>query len=428
MPLPLPLRQMLVPYLLMVTAGTALGQAAPSVPTGPGTLVVMGGAVKEGNEALWQAVVQAAGGPGQRVLILPTASADPQRTAGLTAEQLQRRGALTEVLPIAPRWPGSSLDDARARAHDARWVALIDSARGVWLTGGEQDRLMDVLRPAGRDTPVLAALRALLARGGVIAGTSAGAAVMSETAIRGLDDPFDALLRPLDSQELGTGFGLAPLELVTDQHFLKRGRVARLVRVLLQSGRPLGLGVEEDSAAVLRDGTVQAIGARGLLIIDSSAAQVQQAAPLAVRGLRLSYVDRGDRFDLKARRLLTPATRTPLQPGRLQGQPGFFGDILGDNLIVGALAHAAEADGRLALGLAWRPTQAIGFEWRIGLDEQTRAFGGPTRDDHSFERLWLDIGPVRMAQPVYSAWPAGADRGAAPAATGTAASAPVPPR
>jgi cyanophycinase len=248
---------------------------------------------------------------------------------------------------------------------------------------------------------VLAALRALLARGGVVAGTSAGAAVMSETAIIGLDDPFDALLRPLDPTELGIGFGLAPHDVVTDQHFLKRGRVARLVRVLLQSGRPLGLGVEEDSAAVLRDGTVQAIGARGLFIVDSREAQVQQTAPLAATGLRLSYVDRGDRFDLRTRRVITPATRVALKPGRAEGPAAFYGDILGDNLIVGALAHAAEADGRLALGLAWRREQATGFEWRIGADEQTLAFGGPTRDDHTLERLRLDIVPVRMAQPVY---------------------------
>ncbi len=410
--LTLPLRRLFALCLLLVGAQVALAQTALPRPTpsasATGTLVIIGGALKDGNEAVWQAVVQAAGGPGQRLLILPTASADPQRTAQLTAEQLQRRGALTETLPIAPQWPGSSAADALAQAHEARWVTLINQARGVFLTGGEQNRQMDTLRPQGRETPVLAALRALLARGGVIAGTSAGAAVMSETAIRGLDEPFDALLRPLDASELGTGFGLAPVDLVTDQHFLKRGRVARLLRVLLQSGRTLGLGVEEDSAAVLRDGVVQAIGARGLLVIDSSAAQVQQAAPLAVTGVRLTYVDRSDRFDLHTRRVLTPATRVPLKQGQPQGKAAFFGDILGDNLIVGALAHAAEADGRLALGLAWRREQAIGFEWRIGADEQTRAFGGPTRDDHTLERLWLDIVPVRLSQPVYTPWPGAA--------------------
>jgi cyanophycinase len=384
-------------------AGAAEPLSAPPASLG-GTLVILGGAVKDEHEALWQAIVQAAGGPGRLILVLPTASQNPERAATLSATQLQRRGARTEVLPIAPNWPGSSAHEARQQAQDARWVDLIGQAHGVFMTGGDQDRLMDALRPGGVPSPVLQALRALLARGGVVAGTSAGAAVMSETAIRGLDDPFDALRRPLDAQELGTGFGLAPHHVVTDQHFLKRGRVARLVRVLLQSGRSLGLGVEEDSAAVLRGHRVQALGARGLLVIDASDARVHTTAPLQVQGLRLSYVDRGDHFNLDTRRLEPPRHRQALRQGQATGPAAFFGDILGDGVIVGAMAHAAEADGRTALGLAWRLQQPLGFEWRISADEYTRAWGGATRDDHSIEGLRLDIAPVQMAQPVYWRW------------------------
>lgn len=386
--------------------------AAPQ--DGPhGTLVVLGGAVKDGSEALWQAVVQAAGGAGALVLVLPTASGDPSRAAQLTAAQLERRGARTEVLPIAPHWPGSSASHALEQAHDARWVARVQAAGGVFITGGDQDRLMDTLRPGGRVTPLLAAIRALHARGGVVAGTSAGAAVMSETAIRGLDDPFDALLRPLAPAELGLGFGLAPADVVIDQHFLRRGRLPRLLRVMLQAGRPLGLGVEEDSAAVVRAGIAEAIGARGLLVVDASAAVVERAEPLQVRGVRLSYVDRGDRFDLQARRVLPPASRQPLSPGPATGPAGFFGDILGDNLVVGALARAFEGPGRSALGLAWRLRQATAFEWRLQADNATRAWGGATRDDHTLQGLRLDIVPVRLAQPVYGEW--------TPAAAGAAA-------
>ena len=381
--------------------------ATPSAPAG--TLVILGGAVKDDHDALWRAVVQAAGGPGALVLVLPTASADPVRAASHTATQLQRRGARTEVLPIAPRWPGLDAAQAQARAREAQWVARVDAASGVFMTGGEQDRLMDTLRPAGQASPLLDAIRRLHARGGVVAGTSAGAAVMSETAIRGLDDPFDALLRPLAHDELGTGFGLAPVDVVTDQHFLKRGRIARLLRVLLQSGRPLGVGVEEDSAAVLHAGVVQALGARGLLIVDASQAQLTASAPLQVAGLRLSYVDRGDRFDLATRRLLPPATRQPLPPGPATGTPAFFADMLGDNIVVGAMAQAAEGPGRAALGLAWRLNQAQAFEWRLSADTASRAWGGPTRDDHSIEALRLDIRPVRRTLPVYEGAPDRAD-------------------
>ncbi|RVT53877.1 cyanophycinase [Rubrivivax albus] len=392
--------------VLVLMSLASLAQAADRPPgqTAGGTLVILGGAVKDGNDALWQAVVQAAGGPGALVLVLPTASSDPEGAARATLTQLQRRGARVEVLPVAPRWPGSSLAHARQQANDAAWVARMQEAGGVFMTGGEQDRLMDVLRPDGRDTPLLSAMRALLARGGVVAGTSAGAAVMSETAIRGLDDPFDALRRPLSADELGQGFGLLHESVVTDQHFLRRGRVARLVRVLLQSGRALGLGVEEDSAALVRQGVAEAVGARGLLLVDASGARVDASAPLQVRGLCLSYVDRGDRYDLVRRRLLPPATRQLLRPGPEAGAAGFYGDILGDNIVVGAMARAAEGPGRAAVGLAWRQGQGLGFEWRFSTDEHTRAWGGPTRDDHTIDALRLDIRPVRLAQPVYRDW------------------------
>lgn len=274
------------------------------------------------------------------------------------------------------------------------------------MTGGEQDRLIDTLRPDGRDTPLLAAIRELHMRGGVVAGTSAGAAVMSETAIRGLDDAYAALQRPLTGSELGSGFGLMPAHVVADQHFLKRGRLPRLLRVLLQGQRSLGVGVEEDSAAVVRGDVIESAGARGLLLVDATQAVVDNVAPLQVRHLRLCYVDRGDRYDMRTLRMITPEKRVALNPGAERGRPGFFGDILGDNIVVGAMAHAAEADGRTAIGLAWRLHQEQAFEWRLTADASTRAWGGATRDDHTIEGLRLEIRPVRMAQPVYEGAPA----------------------
>jgi cyanophycinase len=358
-----------------------------------GTLFIMGGAIKPSHHGLWEAMVQASrevtAGPAPATapswVVLPQASPSPAASGQRMAALLRGYGATAEVFTESPRD-----------------LPLLEAAHGVFLGGGDQQRLVDAFGPAH---PVRLALHRLLARGGVAASSSAGAAVLSQTALLGLDDPFDALLRPLTAEELGSGFGLATAELVTDQHFLKRGRIARLVRALLQSGRPLGLGVEEDSAALVRGGVAQALGARGLLVVDASQARSTQKEPgqaaLAATGLRLSYIDRGDAFDLSTRLLLPPATRQALPLGRAQGEPGFFGDILGDNIIVGALARAAEGPGRAATGLAWRPQQATAFEWRLTADHQTRAFGGPTRDDHSIERVHLSITPVRLAQPIY---------------------------
>lgn len=382
----------------------ALAQdALPEAEAPRGTLVILGGAVKDDHHALWQAVVDAAGGAGRLVLVLPTASGDPERSGEQAAQQLRRRGARAEVLPIAPHWSGGNAEQARAQASDPAWAQRVAAADGLFMTGGDQARLIDVLRPGGRETPLLAAIRALHRRGGVVAGTSAGATVMSETAIQGLDDPFTALLRPLDGNELAFGFGLLPHDIVCDQHFLRRGRIARLVRVLLQSGRPLGLGVDENSAARVQGSLVQALGARGLLVVDASRAQVEAVVPLQVQGLRVSYVDAGDRFDLAARRVLPAPSRAPLALPERAGAPVFFGDMLGDGLLVGAMAQAAEGPTQGALGLAWRLPERTAFEWQLRRDARTRAWAGSTGDEISIEALRVDIRPVRMAQPPYEA-------------------------
>lgn len=89
----------------------------------PGPVLVLGGGLSDRHHGLWRAVVQAAGGAGARVLVLPTASDHPEASAHRLALRLQRWGAVPEVLPLAPCWAGSGLAQARALAQQAGWPA-----------------------------------------------------------------------------------------------------------------------------------------------------------------------------------------------------------------------------------------------------------------------------------------------------------------
>ena len=214
---------------LAPTAATAA--AGPAIPAG--IAVAIGGALSDDNTAVWGRLVQLAGGPGARFVVLATASAEPQRSAAQIVANLQRHGALAEALPVAPGWPGV---DVQRAVQDPRWLELIAGSQGVFFSGGAQARLLDALQPGGGITPLLAAIHALFNRGGVVAGTSSGAAVLSEVIFRDAPDVLAVLKGRLrDGIEVDRGFAFVMPGVAVDQHFIKRGRIGRLLPLYRRS-------------------------------------------------------------------------------------------------------------------------------------------------------------------------------------------------
>jgi cyanophycinase len=179
--------------------------------------------------------LELAGGKKARLVVIPTASARPdrlQRSLGFW----KRQGASSLVMLDASN---------RAEANTALFVKPITEATGVWLSGGDQSRLVN----AYRGTAVERELQKLLARGGVIGGTSAGASAMSAVMIVG-GNP---------RATVGTGFGFLP-GVVIDQHFQNRKRLDRLLNVLATHPNCLGLGIDEQTAVVVRGRSVTVLG------------------------------------------------------------------------------------------------------------------------------------------------------------------------
>jgi cyanophycinase len=216
-----------------------------------GSLVIIGGGLRPNNAEVWQKIVELAGGKGARIAVFPTAAGTPEREGRMAADYLKRYGAQAFVVPIAPRLGGS---DARKAADDPALARSVREAAGAFFTGGDQARITATLRrPDGSNTAVLDALWAMYRRGGVIAGTSAGAAIMSSTMF--YDPPLEVLPMlkngVVDGKDVAPGLGFVGDDVFIDQHFLIRGRFARMLPAMLARGYTLGLGIDENTAVVV---------------------------------------------------------------------------------------------------------------------------------------------------------------------------------
>jgi cyanophycinase len=287
--------------LLALLAGAASAQPpdpspAPSpspTPAGPpevgpvkGTLVIVGGGLK--SEAILKRFVDLAGGPEASLVMIPTAGeSDDLATYAEDLRDLSEAGA-RRVKVLHTR--------DRAVADSAAFVAPLREAAGVWLPGGRQWRLAD----AYLGTRTHAELRALLGRGGVIGGTSAGATIMGSFMVRG--DTRGNTLMVGDHVE-GMGF----LKNVTiDQHLLRRNRQFDLIPVIASRPELLGIGIDEDTAIVVRGDRFEVMGAGYVAIYD-------HARRLDTGG-QFYLLAPGDRYDLKTREAERPQMRgTPLE-------------------------------------------------------------------------------------------------------------------
>ncbi|HEV7313731.1 cyanophycinase [Sphingopyxis sp.] len=191
------------------------------------------------------------------------------------------------------------LDD-REQAWEPARARMIDQADGIFFTGGDQSRLMKLTE----DTPIAAAIRALHQRGGLVAGTSAGASAQGETMLVGGSGEETPRLGDI---ELAPGFALIPACII-DQHFAERGRIGRLLGAVNRRPDCLGIGIDEDTALRIEAGTARVIGSGGVTILDASRASrsnAKGAKPddiVSLHGATLHALGEGDCFDLAQHR------------------------------------------------------------------------------------------------------------------------------
>jgi cyanophycinase len=274
---------LLATLVLGALALPAVAQGCPGSCVGPvrGAVIVAGGGRLD--PSIYQRFVKLAGGPDARIVLIPTAGSEDGSHDGWTAaEGLLAAGARhLEILHTRSR----SVADLEA------FVAPLEQATGVWISGGRQWRLVDVYL----NTETHEELTALLDRGGIIGGNSAGASALASFLLRG-GDANDEIIA--DGRSEGFGF---LRNTAVDQHLLERGRENEMFEVLKREPQLLGIGLNEGSAIVVTGDLAHVLGER--------VAVYDVTDPLTLIPLR--WMNPGEIYDLGARRMVLPEDPAP---------------------------------------------------------------------------------------------------------------------
>lgn len=270
-----------------------------------GYLIPIGGAVRRRRQPIiLQRFVDLCGARKARIAVIPTASRDA-RSGERYAETFDELGAgATEVLAFKQR----------SDCERGDWLDFLDSATGVFFTGGKQLRLSRLLG----GTPVATVLRDRFAAGLHVAGSSAGASFMSEHMIAFGDEGATPRTHMV---ALTPGLGLST-RLIIDQHFRQRDRLGRLLTAINYNPSSIGLGLDEDTAAfVAPDDTFEIVGSGSATIVDAthleySSIGQDKGDPISMVGVRLHILLHGARFDLVTREVTPPPEGEVHEPVR----------------------------------------------------------------------------------------------------------------
>ncbi|GAB6099756.1 cyanophycinase [Halanaerocella petrolearia] len=258
-----------------------------------GKLVIIGGAEdKKGDPEILNKVAELVA---SKLLIITTATQEPKVAGREYREIFTELGvAEVEVLNI----------NSREKSNCREFVEMIEEATGLFFTGGNQLRITSLLG----GSRVCHAIRRGYREGKVIIGTSAGAAVMSQLMIvtgENDENPKQGALN------LALGLGLID-DVIIDQHFSQRGRLGRLLTGLAHNPALLGLGIDEDTAVIVREDNCQVIGSGTVTVVDCSQigttniSDLARDEALALTNVKLHILARGYGFDLYTKEVINP--------------------------------------------------------------------------------------------------------------------------
>lgn len=256
-----------------------------------GCLLIVGGGSRP-PEALKEFVTLSKGGS---ILVITSASGVPQESGPAMVKQFREAGAQqVDWLHI----------DSPEMANADSVVARIESATAIFFTGGVQERLMQRL---GGTKAEQAIQKLYFEKGGIIGGTSAGAAVMSEVMITGNElinkDTTDAFIA-IQAKNIETkkGFGFLD-QVIIDQHFVARKRHNRLISLVLENPKLVGIGIDEDTAILIYPNYKFSVYGKGSVIVydarKAKLVKINQNGLLGGRDIKMNVLVAGDEFNLK---------------------------------------------------------------------------------------------------------------------------------
>ncbi|AQT81815.1 cyanophycinase [Mycolicibacterium litorale] len=268
-------------------------------------LAIIGGRLEDDNAAVYDEMRRLAGG---RIVVFATASSAPDEVGAETVGVFRAHGL--DAVQAEVHGPG-----AAAAAQDTAVAELVEDYGSVYFTGGDQALITEALAPQGRESRVLKAIRKGQRKGSLVAGSSAGAAIMSEVMISGGTSLEAATYGVVDDPDqpgmlLEPGLGFFPWGMI-DQHFIKRGRFGRLVVGMQASGAKRGFGIDENTALFVEGKRARVIGEYGAFVLHLEEANVDRRRKL-IENIGFSYADNGDSYDLETGELLPGPGKRPV--------------------------------------------------------------------------------------------------------------------
>ncbi len=389
--------------ILLLTVFLALVFAPFQLLRAEGIVMLVGDVLPLKNQVVWRNLVKIAERkPGENVIVA-AAHSRSKLYGGFAQRAFQRYGASSQLLPIAEVFQEFSTD-YRFAGEDRTLTDQVRASSSVFFVGGLPQRLSKIMFSGEGDTPsdLASAVQEAHASGSMIIGGIPGATVLSTEV-----DPIEALTRGrIDSEFLFQGLDLISPNWFVDQHYFGNGRFATGLVAMHQLDIKFGIGVGLDTAAVVHSDVVEVIGNRGVTVIDLSGADFGQTKDgVIIRGVRISYLENGDRFEMQNMAAipyqeklngfeLVPhviASENPSTDRFISSQ-----EIFARGEIVRLMVEALEAKSGQSQAYALHHDSRDGFHFRFYTGSDSRGWWATDdRGDHyTLENIYLDIEPL----------------------------------
>ncbi|WP_330115440.1 cyanophycinase [Pseudomonas sp. JS3066] len=390
-------------------------------PLAEGHLIAVGGMLRASNVQVYEKFIELAGARDQsRIVIFPTASGSLSSSKRFQSE-LQALGVPIERISII----GIDKQNYQSTMNDPAVLEPLSKATAVWFVGGDQARIARALYNSdGSESKTLQAVRAVFDRGGVVAGTSAGASVLGET----MPTAYGVVMDTLDfgvaeqADQRGTallkGAGLFKSGII-DQHFdqieeTSSGRAARMASYLIGQKVTRGFGIDTNTAVwVQPGGRLQVIGEGYLTVMDASQARKQFGIyGTRLSGVQLAMLGAGDSYDTRSGKVMPAEGKSEITAGQeyLNGN-----QLITDLSAVSAISRAVlygladnTATHQFGLMTRYNPSGGYHYGYRFKFSEG-EGFKAHSRiqdslTSYTVQNVGLEIEPVdaNLRDPAYS--------------------------
>lgn len=397
-----------------------------------GSLVIVGGALKASNSSVFKKFIELGHGITKiKIAIIPTATSTPAQSGAYYKSTFVSYGVPANNIWIAPL---AEQDDAKTQRIDeaSAWEGngfnkdianKMKKYNAVWFTGGWQGRTRNLLMKLEGDEwkegIVLKTIRDIYSKGGVIGGTSAGAAIMTDPMIDG-GTSLGAVMQGYthidnahndkeNSVYLTKGIGFWDGGMI-GQHFIKRGRFGRLIVAMIGTGKKLGIGVDENTAIVIKGEEVEVFGETGVIIIDTDKAEISSTSPLIAKNIKMAYLEEKDKYYYKKKEFKFAKYKDQTIKGGEYSDipPNINGNVFGKDALINQLIndlvdnthsenYGIAFDGN---GFLSGVDEGDGIKFRFYKKEDTNGYWGRKvfsgKAHYSVYNVYVDVSPINV--------------------------------